>query len=93
MTCVLGQRVGALGEQGRHLGRAFEIELAVGALVRAQLGEGQVVARGGEHVVQAVIVRRDIMNVVGRDDISAHRRGHGQQPRDQPVVVGQPVAL
>ena len=50
-------------------------------------------AGGGEHVVQAMAVRRGVMHVVGGDDSQANCFGYRQQSGDQPVVVGQPVAL
>ncbi len=67
------QGIGALGKERGHLPRVFQKELAVRPLPRAQFDEGHVVAGGGQHIVEAMAVRRGVMDIVRGD----HARADG----------------
>jgi len=64
-----------------------------GTELRAQLGHRAVEARGAQHVVQPVPLRRGVVHVVGRNEGQSHRAGGADQLCVQPRVVRQPVAL
>ncbi len=62
------QRRRAIGEQRRHLGGRLEPALAVGRQAAADLVDGGAGARAGEHVVDPLLRRRGVADVVGGDD-------------------------
>ncbi len=67
------QRRRAIREQRRHLGRRFQPALAVGRQAAADLVDGGVGARAGEHVVDPLLRRSGVADVIGGDDTDAVR--------------------
>ena len=59
---------GQIREQRRHLGGRLQPALAVGRQAAADLVDGGVGARAGEHVVDPLLRRRGVADVVGGDD-------------------------
>jgi hypothetical protein len=83
----IGDRVGALVEQPRHLGRRLQVALGIGEQARAGAGDRAFLADAGHDVLQRPPRRHVVERIVGRDQLHAEQVGEIAEPRDAPRVV------
>ena len=77
------QRMGPFGEEARHLGRGFQVPLGIGGDQRAGLGEGDLFADTGHHVLQGTAGSGMVEHVIGC------QKPQPRLPR-QPIKPGDP---
>ena len=88
-----GQGLGEIGEQAGHLGRALEVALAVGGEEAAGGVEGGVVADGGQHVVQRLVLSLSVAHAVGGEEGEAELAGEADQGLVAMLLLAPAVAL
>ena len=70
------------GEQPRHLGWRFEVSLGVRVQEKAGFRNRCLFADAGHHVLKRPLLRRVIVDVVGRQDRAAVGPRHPVEPLD-----------
>ena len=89
----VGDCVGPVPEQLLHVGRGFQVQVAVGEYEGEGLVDGNVAPRGGERVLEPVALRCVVVDVVGCDHRGARLVCQGRKAAVARRIAPKEVAL
>jgi len=89
----IGQGLGMIGKEGGHLRGRLQAILRVRTAQMNRSVERRQVADADQHVLKLMPIRNMVVDVVGNDAVQLEVAGQRGQAADEPVVVGQEVAL